>query len=937
MRMTKDGSNEVSWLRFGVCLIHAEKKINDSIRAVISGVEDELKLEDQVSYKRRYKERDNVASEIVEMMRKLDDDDLHCKAIIFLSSRLCEVMKNNKDISTAFQDLVLKDQVTPGNDRRLALLWDKDLTISDAIFQEAFTMAFVNHFKFNTCGVKCRADPNDMKLPSFVNAIVKQWKAPVDVQSEVSSSGVPMNEDTTLDIDSVHIVHGGDKAAKQAVREISRELEDGFQLMDPTKYKLYNRIQDHQIPEVVMSEVKSIIDNDGPNTLGVVTWCQRLLDILLPYKFRDKFEALIVATSQKRVVHMCLGVNRHVIGRHFPKLVNLAFISLERLDDGTIDTTDLINRVKLALDQCNGNLSREELAFSSTEANPPSAGQYSRASNQHAMDERKMSEPSYLSSQDGKAPTQMRTSPVHGLSSSMGLVGNPSNQNQQGGRVVPSACSSHSKDSAGYASGGNPNPGNGKPVHAQPSSGGSSGNQGSKYVGVNGGSWNCNALPAGSLDPSQSKMMMQMGVVNHQSRPPLTPSQIDINQEGQQASGQLPLSRDGSSGVYHQATPSESSSDTAKYLANGDSMPLTSIHSMPFGSKEPVLPQSDATVECPSGFKDMDPNSNNSQFPNNLCAPSRNGQYLAAEIAPNIRPAPHDDRIQRPTGNKIPRRDNTGDISMSSPEASASPHQEYPSGIPPSTGSVASYGGGFASLQMIPNQSIIRDGPASLPTTTSLNMPGPVSRQGNASCSSVEVPFVQVAEDNPHDCQSLNGLPYATNMNSKDAFEQEDYQEGSGQKLPNNVIGAEFRSLPPTSAGRRVRNEGAVNDDERVHTSPGRINHNQGFPMENSFPEEPTNPPDFPIKDMDYRCREMLKIMLDPETNTGSDWKVFAYFFKMKFEEVRYVDSLQKSSTLYLFNWLHEKRPEITCGDFKNCAQIHQRLDVVRRMNKFHY
>lgn len=42
---------------------------------------------------------------------------------------------------------------------------------------------------------------------------------------------------------TVHIVHGGDKAAKQAVREISTELEDGFQLMDPTKYKLYNRIQ----------------------------------------------------------------------------------------------------------------------------------------------------------------------------------------------------------------------------------------------------------------------------------------------------------------------------------------------------------------------------------------------------------------------------------------------------------------------------------------------------------------------------------------------------------------------------------------------------------------------------------------------------------------------------------------------------------------------
>lgn len=39
-----------------VLLIHAEKKVNDSILAIIHGVEDELKLEEKVVYKRRYNE-----------------------------------------------------------------------------------------------------------------------------------------------------------------------------------------------------------------------------------------------------------------------------------------------------------------------------------------------------------------------------------------------------------------------------------------------------------------------------------------------------------------------------------------------------------------------------------------------------------------------------------------------------------------------------------------------------------------------------------------------------------------------------------------------------------------------------------------------------------------------------------------------------------------
>eukprot|EP00057_Strongylocentrotus_purpuratus_P001103 XP_001193519.2 PREDICTED: uncharacterized protein LOC756105 [Strongylocentrotus purpuratus] len=906
--------DNMSWR---VLLIHAEKKVNDSILAIIHGVEDELKLEEKVVYKRRYNERDNVATYVVEKMRDLDQDEPHCKAIIFLSSRLCEVMKNNKEISQTFQDLILKDQGTSRNERRLALLWDKDLTPSDPIFQEAFSQRFVEHFRLNNFGVKCRADPSDMKLPSFVKAILKQWIGPGDSQSEAAaSSGIPMRDDATLEIDSVHIVHGGDKAAKQAVREISTELEDGFQLMDPTKYKLYNRIQDQQIPEIVMLEVQSIIRNDGPNTLGVITWCQRLLDIMTGSPHKDRFEALILSASMKRVVHMCL-VNRHKIFTAFPKMADLMIISLERHEDGTIDTTDLINRVKLALDHHTRNMSGVEKAFDSTEANPPSGAQ--DTSHQLPNDERKMSEPSYLSSQEGKV--QMRTSPFPpGLSSTMGLIGNPSNQNQQGGRVVPSAHSSHSKDLAGYTSGGKCNPGNGQPINAQPSSGGRSENQDWKIVGANGDSWNSHLPMEGYV---------------HQSRPPLTPSQSDSSQAGHQASGHLPTSRDSSSGVYHQATASKSSSNTDKYLANGDSMPLTSIHSLPYGSKEPVLPTSDATFECPSGFN---PSSNGSQYPaaagpNNVCTPSRNGHYPAAEIPPNIRPAPRDDGMQRPSGNKIPRRDNTGDIHMSEPEApAASLHQEYPSGITPSVVSTAPSEGSwrhqFASLETNPNPINTSQGPASLPATTSLN---------NTSHGSGGKPFVQVAEDNPHECQSLNRLNYATNRNSKDAFQQEDFREGSGQKLPVNAIGPEFHSLPPLRAGQRVRDEGNTNDDERVHTTPPRINSPRRPLFTTDFPEEPKDPPDFPIKDMDYRCREMLKIMLDPETNTGSDWKVFAYYYKMRFEEVRYVDSLTKSSTLYLFNWLHEKRPELTCGDFKKCAEIHQRLDVVRKMTKFNY
>ena len=64
--------------------------------------------------------------------------------------------------------------------------------------------------------------------------------------------------------------------------------------------------------------------------------------------------ALILSASMKRVVHMCL-VNRHKIFTAFPKMADLMIISLERHEDGTIDTTDLINRVKLALGKTKEN------------------------------------------------------------------------------------------------------------------------------------------------------------------------------------------------------------------------------------------------------------------------------------------------------------------------------------------------------------------------------------------------------------------------------------------------------------------------------------------------------------------------------------------------------------------------------------------------------
>ena len=110
--------------------------------------------------------------------------------------------------------------------------------------------------------------------------------------------------------------------------------------------------------------------------------------------------------------------------------------------------------------------------------------------------------------------------------------------------------------------------------------------------------------------------------------------------------------------------------------------------------------------------------------------------------------------------------------------------------------------------------------------------------------------------------------------------------------------------------------------------------------VRNRFPEisDESRPlPDHFIKDMHYKCREMLKYMLDPDTVTGSNWRVFAGHFKMNYDLIQYIASRDRSQTHELLDWLAREKPQVTCGEFKEVAQNHLRLDVVRKMNKFGY
>lgn len=969
-----------------VRIIHAEKKVDDSIRSISIGIEEVLGLAEKVQYKRHFKEKDNVAAEILKLVEQQEREGPESKAVVIFSSRLCQVMKNNKDVSHAFQRIILRDlRDTPG-ERCLAFLWAKDFLILDPAFTNAFSPEFVEFFKLRRPGVKCRKIAKEMELNSFVEAIRKQWIG-VDPPAVSMSVETAPCEEPLADIETVRIIHGGDRAAKQAVREISRELEDGFELEDPTKYKLYPKAQENDIPKIIMSEVAHMIETDGPNSLGIVVWCPRLLELMTKTPFQGHFENQLVTAAQSKVVHMCIRVAQYEVVRLFPKMRPMHFIPLETYEDGTIDVAGLTARVSMPFGQVKRNATGVDKP---ARQNDPINHHGERISSE-------VSEPSALASEEGPPPiirpaplNGPRPGPLEGVGPSLGLVGNPSNQNQQSGRVVPSACDSHSTDEAGYNSTGRM--AQGPPlVAAQPSDDSGRGdNQNWKFVPNNGRSWN--GPPSEyHLDPNQNPLMgIEMPPLNglHQSVPPGSSNDVwQFREDAVPDRGHQQPASGAASGVHTQATPSESSSDRSKFLADGEhSMPLTSLHSQAFGSREPVLPTRDATVESisvasgsrlkcqPSSSLQAMASSGSHPPPSgpatNRWAPS---DCLSTEMRCSDVPRPNEkadmaasgtsqplssfqrgspssssqikqphsseeDSVQRPTANKFPRlvsQGYPGSMTSSTPSyrqagGSESSQPSLPPSHPPSFQPSLQPGSNAASN---PSQHL-----ASLPhssqSSNSCNISDPASR---TSTQLPSLPFVQCSADGGQN--GPTSMPnYANNLSSRDAFQVEDDRDiGPGQRLPNRAVAAEFMSLPP--AGQRLRSNG--NNGIRAESTPPRINPvpAQDFDSDSEMHDEVRylDPPDHPIKDMDYRCREILKMLLDPETNTGSDWKLLAYSFGMKFERVRYLDNLKSSSTLALLGWLAEYKPDVTCGQFKEAAKKHHRLDVVRKMTKFGY
>ncbi|XP_071504355.1 uncharacterized protein [Diadema antillarum] len=905
-----------------VYMIHGEREIREVVSPVTQRIEDDLKIE-KVTYKRNFKDKPNeeIAREILNMVNSLQKGD--GRGIVMLSHQFCKVLKNNKILTQQFEEKILEDLSRPSVDHRIAWLLTEDDMMSKPIVSEVFSAEFVNRMRQIQPAVQSSTTPLDAE------AIRKQWQG-TDAEPP-GDMDVSSQEETTLKVENVHIVHGG---AKQAVREIGRELEDGFELEETIKYKLYHGIAADPgiIAKIVLSEVRAVIEKDGPNTLGVVVWCPKLLDMMVKSSDKGIFENLLINCGGGKVfVHLCLGVNEYVIKNEFQKLMGLGFVPIEVNEDGSIDLKNLVERIKVAWSMPVKVPTKPVALYSDAGDQQPSpkACQDEGEERQSSADRRSshISEPRALASEEGcrRQYQDLGQGPVGTI------VGNPCNQNEQGGRLLPSGFHSHSLQYHGAKSPGAPI----LPTQAAGASSGmcSSGEGRSKVITNDGGSWSGGPAEFAPNSDSLIERMMQQGqtLTNGGSPGDSFPQQM-IHPGGNPALTGVGDSPNGSGMMYRQATSAQSSLGRSRYVADNVSLSMTSLPSSsvrPFGSHEPVTRQTDPTVEPVSGN-----NLNNTaritnqegfhSLPSEHQMASHLGSdrsYLtsAPQRSKSIDP---EGQNQRPTACKFPRRDNMDNVS---------------SAVSGPSSQMLSYGSQAKDCAVpFPSSTTSSQFPLSFPTVTAgasigdqqIHFSGLESIATNRLSGSRDPPIVQCSSES-YNISNDHQPHYAVNTPSVNAFAQEDRRDF--ENLPNEEVPSNFRSRP---AGTSVKNKDMGYEQSFTASEGKNLLSRDTINLEEEKKKEPA---DCTIAEMDNNCRKIMKYLLDPESATGMNWKDVAHHYRMDGMMIRYLEHKNKDHTEELLTWISQKWPWETCRQLKLVVKQCQRMDVVRKMEKFGY
>ena len=437
-------------------------------------------------------------------------------------------------------------------------------------------------------------------------------------------------------------------------------------------------------------------------------------------------------------------------------------------------------------------------------ARPPNSSSERKAS--------EISEPGALASGVGQPPRQMKPNPFQYLSSTLGVVGNPSNQNPQGGRVVPSAGDSHSEASAGYTR----LPSDNGRLQAQPSDDSSSdgpGNQNYRFVANNGASFE--KFPAGIGGQAMGSCNLPTSFADSSHRRMDNPVLAGASLQG-----------GGVGGVHLQATSSESSSDCSKVLADGEhSMPNMCIPSGTFGSREPVLPARDMTMELfsrgVSGASQggMPSFGNDQRLLSSLEAnassavpscqglsvpPASSGAPATDRWAPSDCPSTEmqgdgmlrgnvaiprgadaplssqprslEDTAQRPAASKIPRRHHSGDIAVlaSSTSYSQSSQSEYPASTLHHSLPSASSRNTIMSQQ--PQQPASATASAALSPGSTADATQSTDSFNMSGLASINLGQNHLNDDRQQPVFAQCEGEFVLNPRSADAFEQQDYQ-----------------------------------------------------------------------------------------------------------------------------------------------------------------